>query len=170
LAPTFSQLEELVGRLPIDDSNYWIFEKLLEQPYDLYRPIMDMLFDGTIVVEDLTIPPSADSSAVADDATAAAARMSVWNATVSSIGDRCRELIAGRRVGGAVITRDTSHLVVADDGSIGATYAPSTETAVATDSTLISPNPIEVARAGSLEQAQKAAQEGFLAATEPTME
>lgn len=170
MAPTFSQLEELVGRLPIDDSNYWIFEKLLEQPYDLYRPIMDMLFDGTIVIEDLTIPPSADTAAIASDASAANARMDAWNATASSVGDRCRELIAGRRIGGAVITRDTSSLVVAEDGSVGSSYAPTTQTAVATDSTAISPNPIEVARAGSLEDAQKAAQEGFLAATEPAME
>ncbi len=170
MAPSFLQLEELIGRLPIDESNYWIFEKLLEQPYDVYRPIMDMLFDGTIVVEDLTIPPSADSSAVFDDASSANHRITYWNATVAGIGERCQELISGRRIGGVVISRDTSPLVVADDGSVGATYAPSTETAVANDASLITPNPIEVARAGSLESAQKAVQAEFLAATEPPLE
>ena len=38
------------------------------------------------------------------------------------------------------------------------------------DSTVITPNPIELARAGSLVDAQKAIQEDFFAATEPDME
>jgi hypothetical protein len=65
------------------------------------------------------------------------------------------------------ITRDTSSLVVADDGSPGQTYAPSTLSAVGADSTEISPNPIELARAGTLAEAQKNAQAELGAALEP---
>ena len=165
-APTFAQLEELIGRLAIDESNYWIFDKLLSQPYDVYRPIMDMLFDGTIVIEDLTIPAAVDSQTAIRDASGAIQRMT---SDVSSLtlGNRCAELLAGKRPGSVVIVRDTSGLAVADDGSPGSTYTPATITAVGADSTEISPNAVELARAGSLEEAQKAAQANLAAALEP---
>ncbi len=167
MAPTFTQLEDLIGRLPIDADNYWVFEKLIEQPYDVYRPILDMLFDGTIVVEDLMIPPGSASLAVTGDAETADQRLNSWNATSASVGSRCVELITGKRPGGVVITRDTSSIAVAEDGSIGSTYAAETQTAVGADATVISPNPIELSRAGSLTDAQKAVQEDYAAALEP---
>ena len=58
-------------------------------------------------------------------------------------------------------------LAVAGDGSPGATYTPATSTAVGADSSEIAPNAIELARAGSLEEAQKAAQARLGAALEP---
>ena len=169
MAPTFTQLEDLIGRLPIDADNYWVFEKLIEQPYDTYRPILDMLFDGTIVVEDLTIPPGSATLAVEDDSRTANERLNSWSGTAASLGSRCAELIAGRRPGGVVITRDTSSLVVADDGSVGSTYAAETQTAVGADATVISPNPIELSRAGTLADAQKAVQSDYAAALEPNI-
>ena len=165
-APTFAQLEELIGRLAIDESNYWIFDKLLSQPYDVYRPIMDMLFDGTIVIEDLTIPAAADSQAALRDASGSIQRLTADSSPLT-LGKRCAELLAGKRPGSVVITRDTSALAVAEDGSPGATYTPATTTAIGADSTEISPNAVELARAGSLEDAQKAAQASLAAALEP---
>ena len=165
-APTFTQLEELIGRLAIDESNYWIFDKLLAQPYDVYRPIMDMLFDGTIVIEDLTVPAASDSQTSLRDASGAIQRMTSDVSSVA-LGNRCTELLAGKRPGSIVITRDTSALAVADNGSPGTTYTPATITAVGADSTKISPNAVELARAGSLEGAQKAAQASLAAALEP---
>jgi hypothetical protein len=165
-APTFAQLEELIGRLAIDQGNYWVFDKLLEQPYDVYRPIMDMLFDGTIVIEDLTVPAAVDTLSSTDDVSAARQRLTV-NSSSLALGNRCAELLAGKRPGSVVITRDTSALAVAGDGSPGATYTPATSTAVGADSSEIAPNAIELARAGSLEEAQKAAQASLGAALEP---
>ena len=165
-APTFAQLEELVGRLAISEDNYWVFDKLLEQPYDVYRPIMDMLFDGTIVIEDLTIPAAADTQSSVTDASRALQRLTV-DSSPYALSNRCTELLAGKRPGAIVITRDTSALAAAVDGSPGSTYTPATTTAVGADSLEISPNAIELARAGSLEEAQKAAQASLGAALEP---
>jgi hypothetical protein len=165
-APTFAQLEELVGRLAISEDNYWVFDKLLEQPYDVYRPIMDMLFDGTIVIEDLTIPAAADTQSSVTDASRALQRLTV-DSSPYALSNRCTELLAGKRPGAIVITRDTSALAAAADGSPGSTYTPATTTAVGADSSEISPNAIELARTGSLEEAQKAAQAGLGAALEP---
>lgn len=165
-APTFSRLEELIARIPLDDDNSWVFEKLLRQPYDVYRPIMDMLFDGTIVVEDLTVPPGASAQRGWEDVSAARQRLTA-DASPEALGRRCAELIAGRRPGAVVITRDTSALDVADDGSVGPTYAPAGTSEVGADAAAISPNAIELARAGSLTAAQKAAQAALGAALEP---
>lgn len=165
-APTFAQLEELIGRLAIDESNYWIFDKLLRQPYDVYRPIMDMLFDGTIVIEDLTVPAGADGQAVIDDTSSAMNRLTSDSSSIA-LGDRCVELLSGKRPGSITIVRDTSSLVVADSGAPGQTYAPATRSVVGADSTEISPNPIELARAATLEEAQKNAQAELGAALEP---
>lgn len=170
MVPSFSQLEDLIARLPIDEDNYWIFERLIEQPYDVYRPIMDMLFDGTIVVEDLTIPPGVTAGSILQDARAAKWRLDSYSVSDVGIQGRCLELIASGRAGSTVIGRDTSALSATVDGSIGAFYGPKTQTAVGGDSTVITPNPIELARAGSLVDAQKAIQEDFFAATEPDME
>ena len=166
---SFAQLEEYVSRLPIDDGNYYIFEELLKQPYDLYRPIMEMLFDGTIVVEDLMQPEGTPPSSFAmQDADLAASRAaySAWDVSPEALTRRCTELASGRYVGAAIVSRDPSSAFAAADGSPGALYVPSSSGAVGSDSNAIAPNPIELARAGSLEDAQKGIQEDFAAATQ----
>ena len=166
---SFAQLEEYVSRLPIDDGNFYIFEELIKQPYDLYRPIMDMLFDGTIVVEDLMQPEGTPPSSLAmQDAGRAASRRaySAWDVTTEALTRRCAELAAGRSAGAAVVPRDPSSAFAAADGSPGALYVPSDFGVVGSDSNAIAPNPIELARAGSMEAAQKAIQEDFGAAAQ----
>jgi len=51
---TIPQLEALVAGLPLSASNYGTFQALLGLPYDIFRPIMDLLFSGAIFPEDLT--------------------------------------------------------------------------------------------------------------------
>ena len=168
MSPTFARLEELIGRLPVTQDNYWVFEKLLEQPYDIYRPIMDMLFDGSIVVEDLMIPVGGTSQRIADDSQAANRRLTAWDATSQAVAERCLELISsGARPGAVVVDRDTGSMSINPDGSVGPVYAPATATLVGADSDAISPNPIQLARAGTLAAAQKAFQERYAAALEP---
>jgi hypothetical protein len=78
---TIPQLEDLIQRLPIVPSNFGIFEALLGLPYDIYRPIMDLLFAGSIFPEDLVDQPAdlrsgsaiiADSQLASDGMAAAA--------------------------------------------------------------------------------------------------
>lgn len=167
---SFAQLEEYVSRLPIDDRNYYIFEELIKQPYDLFRPIMEMLFDGTIVIEDLMQPEGTPPSSLAmQDADLAASRAtySAWDVSAQAITRRCAELASGRYAGAAIVSRDPSAAFAAADGSPGALYVPSPSGVVGSDSNAIAPNPIELARAGSLESAQKGIQEDYAAASQP---
>ena len=102
------------------------------------------------------------------DAELAASRAaySTWDVSSEALTRRCAELASGRYVGAAIVSRDPSSAFAAADGSPGALYVPSSSGVVGSDSNAIAPNPIELARAGSLEDAQKGIQEDFAAATQ----
>ena len=171
---TFAQIESYIARLPIDDRTYEVFEALLEQPYDVFRPLMDMLFDGTIVVEDLMAAPGtsiASASAIRDDSMTAEAHLGYAGLDFATLGKRFAELASGRIPPSmAVVDRDQSALAVEESGRPGGLFSPSVPAVVGTDANAYAPNPIEVARAGSAEAARKAAQERFIAAVQPENE
>jgi hypothetical protein len=167
---TFTQMQDYVNRLPVTEANYYIFEALLRQPYDLYRPIMDMLFDGTIVVEDLVAADGAPATGAAlADIAAARGRLALASrdATAEATSQRAQSLAYGVQPGAVVLQRDATPLTANPDGSPGSVYVPGTTSVVGADASSISPNPIELERAGSLEDAQKASQEAVIAAMQP---
>ena len=47
------EIEERIFRLPINDENQETFIQLLELPYDIFKPIIDMLLREEITIEDL---------------------------------------------------------------------------------------------------------------------
>ena len=114
------------------------------------------------------IPAGGTSQRIADDSQAANRRLTAWDATSQAVAERCLELISsGARPGAVVVGRDTGSMSINPDGSVGPLYAPATATLVGADSDAISPNPIQLARAGTLAAAQKAFQERYAAALEP---
>jgi len=162
-----------MARLPVNDDTYAVFEALLYLPYDTFRPIMDLLFDETIVPEDLVQPPEgrvAAVRAVLDAATAQRAHRNPYsNVTPQAVAARCTELLRGRRPSTLVLPRDASAASVGTNGapaSAGA-YAPAVPLVASTDPSFVAPNPIEVARSGSVEVAAYDAADALAATLRP---
>ena len=160
---TLKLLEAYIARIDVTESNYYIFEELLKQPYDIYRPIMDMLFDGTIVIEDLVMPSG--QSIASSSSTTSSSQLSRWDISPTAVSSRCLALVNGTTTSVTVTSVDNSSLLTNPSTSlIGASYIPSETTVISTDSSMITPNPIEVARSTSYTEAQKSVQESLLAA------
>jgi hypothetical protein len=181
---TISQLEDGVSRLPIDVSNFGLFEALLGLPYDLFRPIMDMLLDGVISPEDLTDTGGntlGGSALLADSAAAAAAfQRAAYDVGPLALAARAAQLVlaAGSQspytlaataspasAGSVAVARDQT--AVAVDPATGApvqSFAPGTYSDSSYDSSVGAPNAIQLLRAGNVAAAQKAASAEFAGA------
>lgn len=153
---TITEVKSAFARLPINDANSGVFEALLRLPYDLYRPIIDMLLDGTIVVEDLVPAELAGGGssygrarAAAGDSEAAAARAVRWAEDISpsAILANVEAILAGGRPGALAVPRDTSPILTDGAGRPIGVYASPGVSVLSADSQSASPNPIEVARA-----------------------
>ena len=169
----FTQLEALIARLPINESTYAIFDELLSQPYDIFRTVLDLLFEESVTVDDLTLPVDAPylGTLLADvHAAATALHAAGTDAGRLALMARCRQLMNGRHACGTVVERDNSAFMVAKDGTLNGVYAPSEGTHVGADAATIVPNPIERARLGSIQAAQKDLQRTFLAASRPRID
>jgi len=53
-----NQIESFVYRFPIDENNFPIYQELLKLPYKIYKPIVDLLCEGKITIEDLMLNDS----------------------------------------------------------------------------------------------------------------
>jgi hypothetical protein len=167
---TLKLLEEYVGRLQVTEDTYYIFEELLKQPYDIYRPIMDMLFDGTIVIEDLIMPTGQTAAYSNSTTNGASTNTSSWDISSTSVANRCIALINGTKTSAVITSVDNSVLTTSNTTSlIGSSYVTSETSIAGSDSTTAVPNPIEVARSSSYTDAQKAVQDALLAATSSTI-
>lgn len=158
------QLEDLVASLPITVGNAGVFEALLRLPYDLYRPIVDLLLDGAIAPEDLvdSLLPRAAGEALLRDAAGAAAVLARAYAegetSSTTLLARCQTLLAGGEPGAAVLDRDTSAAAIGPDGLPGGgSFAHPPQMFASGDASLCSPNAIQVLRAHSLPLARKQA-------------
>ena len=160
---TLKTLEEYIARLDIKESNYYIFEALMKQPYDIYRPIMDMLFEGKIVIEDLILAKG-ETANYSQSYVNGTSAISSWDVSAESVQARCIALASGTATSAYVNNVDTTALMVNSDGTISSSYVPTETSVVGSDSATVVPNAIEVARAGSYTNAQKSAQEALLAA------
>ena len=167
---TFLELTDLIDCLPIYDEKIAVFEELIKQPYDLYRPIMDMLFNGTIVIEDL-LPAGKSTSAsdaLSDNYNAEAKRsISAWDISIEAIGNRCRDIISSKSSSMAFVGRDNTALLANEDGSPSTVFVQTVENVVGPDANAIAPNSIETSRSGSEAAAQKLIQQNFRAAVQP---
>lgn len=166
---TIPDIESLIARLPITTESFGIYEALLTLPYDIYKPILGMLFDGTITHEDLVDTVGAASAAgrASADSTAAQNRYnSSLDVSSEALAQRCIALIGGSPAGAVALPRDTSAVGVGPSGEPGGgVFVPSAPTVVSSDLANISPNPIEIERAGGdLVRAQQASQQAVQAA------
>ena len=162
---TLHELSDRFSRLPIAEENAGIFEALLRLPFDLYRPVMDMLLDGTLVVEDLvqmgTDSSGRQSGAAVSDAAEAAAIALRWGSDIDDAALRrnVSRLLAGERIGAVAVPRDNSALLAGPDGSPSGTYVPGGVEILGPDALAALPNPIQTARAADAgEDARKIAQ------------
>jgi hypothetical protein len=172
MGPTsIPQLESLIGRLPITEENYGTFVALLALPYDLFRPIMDMLLAGVAFPEDLTDAQQnqlAGALKLADGNLARAALAAADPAVnTAALVATLEAAFAGRRASAVVLPRDQTAVGLGPDGGILPAYAPASQEVYSYDSDLTYPNAIEVLRAGSLAAARKAASAAFAAAMNP---
>jgi hypothetical protein len=168
---TLPEVETLIARLPINDTNFPVFEALLRLNFDVYRPILDMLFDGTITPEDLVTPSSSAAALAADNTTLAGARYhGPWSQVdPAAVSARCLALLSGKRPSQVVLPRDSSAVAISPTGAPASdgTFAPSAPLVASMDPMAVAPNPVEVARAGSVEAAAKAVQETLTATLRP---
>lgn len=165
---TFTQIEDLVARLPITEDNYGIFEALLKLPYDIYRPVMDLLFEGRITPEDLVPAGSATPYLIASDYIGENARpVSQLDLSSQAMLNRCISLIGGTPVAATVVSVDLSSLTSDSSGRPIPAVVPIDPSLVGPDSLAIVPNPIEVLRAGGVIEAQKASQSALGAVLNP---
>lgn len=162
---TLHELSDRFSRLPIAEENAGIFEALLRLPFDLYRPVMEMLLDGTLVVEDLyqAGPDSSgrQTSAASSDAAGAAALALRWEADVdgTALLRNVTRLLSGGKIPALAVPRDNSALLVGPDGVPTGAYVPGGVAILGSDALAALPNPIQTARAASSgEDARKAAQ------------
>lgn len=168
---TLHELSDRFSRLPIAEENAGIFEALLRLPFDLYRPVMDMLLDGTLVIEDL-IQAGGDGSgrraaAASFDAAEAAALALRWRSDIDSASLRRNvdRVLSGRRPGALALPRDNGPLLAGPDGIPSGAFVPGGVTVLGPDALAVRPNPIETARAdGTGEDARKMAQRNLGAA------
>lgn len=163
-------LEALFARLPITEENFGVFEALLRLPYDIYRPIIDLLFEEKIFWQDLLYPAGTGGHragmAMMEDSRALP--RTGWDLSSEALAARCLEMLNGNSPGTVVIARDTSAAVLNDAGTPGAgTYVPSVAAAIGADASTIVPNAIELERGGSVEDAQKEVQRLLSAAMNP---
>ena len=166
---TFQQLEDFCSRLPVTSENRGVFEALLALPYDIFRPVMDMLFEGVIVIEDLYAPSQQMAAAAAIAATDSANAHRILAQSSNDVSSRalrarCIALASGTAPSGVVLSRDGSSLLVDSNGAPSGAFASAGNTLLGADASTYVPNPIELARAGNLAAAQKAAQERLAAA------
>lgn len=163
-------LEAMFARLPITEENFGVFEALLRLPYDIYRPIIELLFEEKIYWQDLLYPAGTGGHragmALIEDSRPLP--RSGWDLSAEALAQRCLEMINGSSPSTVVIARDTSAAVIGTDGTPGAgTYVPSVAAAVGADASAIVPNAIELSRSGSVEDAQKEVQRRLTAALNP---
>ena len=151
---TIHQVSARFGRLPISESNFGVFEALLRLPFDLYRPIVDMLLDGTLVPEDLLPPgdagPAGSRAAVlAADSGLAAGRAARWANDIDgeALRRHVEALLAGGRPGAVALPRDASALAAGPDGRPTGAFAPAGVSVAGADSLSATPDPLEAQRA-----------------------
>ena len=167
---SFAQVEDLVARLPITRDNFFVFEELLRQPYDIYRPVLDMLFDETIVVEDLMPAGGAlqspNEARVMVDSIFAEMRASLSEEDFREdvFKARVQSLVSGIR-SGATVSRDTTSLHIDSSGAPIPSYVPTPDFIVGNDTNTMAPNPIEISRVGVIADAQKLLQQQYAAAS-----
>lgn len=162
---TLHELSDRFSRLPIAEENAGIFEALLRLPFDLYRPVMDMLLDGTLVVEDLfqvgPDPSGRQTAAASADAAEAAALALRWSADIDddSLRRNVASLLAGGRPAALTVPRDNGMLLAGPDGGPSGAFVPGGVTILGPDATATLPGPIERDDAAlSGEDARKVAQ------------
>jgi hypothetical protein len=118
------ELQALFGRLPINQTNAPLFQALLELPYDIYRPVMDLLLAEDIVPEDLLPPPGAAFGGAINGAAAAD-----YNVSPDALMARIRDLAGGARVTpGAVAVPTDPGLLLAEDGRPSGVFVPGCST------------------------------------------
>jgi len=158
-------LEERMRRLVITE-HLGVYETLLRQPYDIYRPVMDLLLEGTIFPEDL----SDDPLILARGARALAAAKAAQELSESYL----TEAMAKSVLVGVANGKDAAFIPMAFDhnqqqiddetGAVNGQFIPAHLTAASTDFDSISPSAIERLRGGGLDGGKKLAQEAFLLA------
>jgi hypothetical protein len=171
---TMHSVRNDMARLPISEETVALFESLLLLPFDLFRPLVDLLLDGSAVIEDL-FPAGGDrgaagrSAAMASDSTGAALRAAALSGEFdeAALRRRVTELLAGRRPGALALPRDGTGVGLMPDGSPAQGYSPPGVSVTGSDSTTSSPSAIETERAGSPSAAAKAAQVALRAALAP---
>jgi uncharacterized protein with NRDE domain len=139
----FIQTQDYINRLDISDSTYEVFNELLNQPYDIFRPVMDMLFSEQISVNDLTLSNAINTSIdVLNDRDISDYNLlnNSQNLEVSELTKRCVNLLSNILPSGALIERDTSNLYIDDNGLPTSVYTPSSMTFVGNDSHFITPS------------------------------
>lgn len=166
MSRSIPQVEALVARLPITVDNEWVFEALLRLPFDIYRPILDLLFEGMIVPEDLVLPRGSVETGV--NLTDDAQLVRDIRARTTPQGDllqTCIRLLAGHAPNAVAFERDTTSLSLE-----GAVYVPGELGHVGSDSAAVTPTPTDLDRAGDLARAQKDLQLRFAAVMHPTID
>ena len=165
---TMRDMKGMIARLPMTDENYYIFEALLQLPYDIYRPLIEMLCEGRIYVNDLVL--QAKNNNLRQflnhfDIVTNANSIGAIETTEARLKERLDQLaISGTRPSSVVVTNDTSSMNIDEDGNFVPIYFPESSSVIGADSNMIAPNPIQIARSGNLQDAQKAVQEDLGAA------
>ena len=167
---SFREAEDFIHRLPIEKKNDFVIEELLKQPYDIFRPIMDMLFSGQIVFEDLISIEGVNSAGAQKDSEKAESKreLTSWDISQESMRARCIEIITNANNSSiAIIPRDNSALLVDELGNPVPAFTGAGMSVLSSNSDTSTPNVIETMRSGTEIDAQKDAQDNFRAAIQP---
>jgi Cdc6-like AAA superfamily ATPase len=158
---TFEQLEKSISKFVITEENYYIYEELLKQPYQIFRPIIDMLIENLISIEDLAVDEPNDT--MLTDYFNSKNDKDKYKDELKSdyLINKCIQLIQGKTPSSVLIQRDMSGLMVNELGIPTAQYVPEILSLVSTDSNSISPNQLEIIKSGSIQNAQKKIQDEF---------
>lgn len=160
-------LSSQFDRLDITADNMSVYVSLLTLPFDLFRPIIDMLLDESITIEDLTtpgnLPPGTADALVASSS----AGLPIDEATLRQ---NVLGLLQSGRAVAAMVPRDVTLVHTDRGGHPSGLYAAGGATSVSPDTTANTPSPLEViiaARTGA--DPRTIAQAALAAATQPSL-